>query len=163
MTEKTHELPVDVKEELKICDFYFWTLYLMENQQYLGGSIIMLKRPEKVTYNQTLDEGIELFDIQGGFEMAVVKLFGAEHVDYDSSGGFSKHLRFKAIPRYRNYVEFMGTTFRGGDIGSHYFQYATGGKVTEEQYQELIKSINEEVGEYLESMRNLREEQQDDR
>jgi len=134
-------IPTEVKKELKIVGLDYWSIFLDENQHYLGSCVVMLNRPEEVLYNLSKEEKSEFLDISSKLELIIVRDFGARKVDFDSSGGFTDRLRFLAKPRYHNEPEFEGTRFTADGYGVHYNTNVRSGSLTKKQYTKLIKQI----------------------
>ncbi len=152
MTKSNYGLPTEVKKNLKIFDFNYWSVFLDENQHYLGSCVVMLKRPEEVLYNLSEEEQREFMDISSKLEFAIVKDFGARKVDFDSSGGFTDRLRFLAKPRYHNEPEFEGVRFAADCYGTHYNTNVRARSLTESKYKKLIKQIRDGLERGLEQI-----------
>ena len=143
-------LPTEVKKELKIVDLSHWSIFLDENQHYLGSCIVMLNRLEEVLYNLSKEERSELLDISSRLEFTIVRDFGARKVDFDSSGGFTDRLRFLVKPRYHNEPEFDGMRFTADGYGTHYNTNVRSRSLTKNQYSKLIKRIRSSLERELE-------------
>ncbi|HXH27108.1 MAG TPA: HIT family protein [Candidatus Acidoferrum sp.] len=95
----------------------YWQLELNPDQQYLGKSVMTLKRHASNLASLTSQEGAEFWEIVKWFETAVTDAFQPTHFNWsclmnDSAGaGTPMHVHWHAIPRYRDQREVTGALF----------------------------------------------------
>ncbi|EDK72335.1 Diadenosine tetraphosphate (Ap4A) hydrolase and other HIT family hydrolases-like protein [candidate division TM7 genomosp. GTL1] len=95
----------------------FWQIELQHDQQYLGKSVVTLKRHASSLRELTNEEGREFFEIIKRFEMSVIKNFHPTHFNWsclmnDAAGvGMPMHVHWHAIPRYKEVKQFRGHEF----------------------------------------------------
>lgn len=117
-------------EHLVLKRYRHWTLFLHENQHYLGRAYAWLNRHKDMhrLSKITKAERDELFDtVLPEYERAVEKLSSPDFMNYPwlgnefvSHGG---HGHLHLIPRYQDPVLFAGRTFTDGRWGKNYAPY----------------------------------------
>lgn len=117
----------DKFEEYSIKRYRFWTVYVAENQQYLGRAVIWLTREGDMQRLSSLtsEERAELWDIVlPEYESAVAKLWAPDHMNYAWLGNYfpahKGHGHMHVIPRYASSRVFQGNTFVDAEWGNMY-------------------------------------------
>ena len=102
----------------------FWNVILMDDQSYLGRSIVYLKsRYIEDPLQLTKEEWEECwFEIMPRLASALKKAFRVDRINYCHLANFTHHVHWHIVPRYeKNPVrEFAGETFRDEKVGKHY-------------------------------------------
>lgn len=95
----------------------YWQVELQPDQQYLGKSVVALKRHASALRELTAEEGKELLEIIKRFEISVEKNFKPTHFNWsclmnDAAGSDTPmHVHWHAIPRYREARQFNNHQF----------------------------------------------------
>lgn len=120
-------------EQLKIKEYKHWTVYLHDNQCYLGRVYIWSKRDGLVDLlDMTEEEQREFFDVGRKVKKAIAELFNPDLMNYASLGNVSTHLHMHVIPRYQSTRTFEGNTFIDERWGKNYAPYDKDFKIPEE-------------------------------
>ena len=101
-------------KKLLIKKFEYWTIYLTENQYYLGRIYIALNRhgPEKTT-ELTKEEWNELKKISDKLTIVLASLYKYDLIRYMVSQMRDRyHFHMHLIPRYENARNFYGEEFK---------------------------------------------------
>lgn len=107
-----------------IKDFKYWTLYLHENQCFLGRCYIVCKRNGAVDFfDMTNEEKEELFEIGKKLKKALADLFQPDLFNYASLGNVFVHLHLHVIPRYKAGRKFKNIIFIDENWGKNYTPY----------------------------------------
>jgi diadenosine tetraphosphate (Ap4A) HIT family hydrolase len=98
-------------------DYKHWTVYLHEDQGFIGRCVIWAKREDAEDLAlATPAEEKELFEILRSVRKATTELFGADWFNYSFLGNQDRHLHCHFFPRYQKPVEFSGVTFTDLDF-----------------------------------------------
>jgi len=107
--------------DLKIKEYAHWSLFLNQDQGYLGRMCLVAKREDAVDFfEMTLDEREELFRAGTQIKAALEQLFQPDLMNYASLGNVYHHLHVHFIPRYRSSRSFAGNEFTDPRWGSPY-------------------------------------------
>ena len=101
-------------EKYFIRKFDYWTVYLAENQYYLGRVYVVLNRhgPEKTT-ELIKEEWNELKKISDKLTIALESLYKYNLIHYMVSQMRDRyHFHMHLIPRYENAKKFYGEEFK---------------------------------------------------
>ena len=119
-------------EERLVYSTEFWDVLLMDEQTYLGRSVVVLKRKCGDLAEVSHDEMIDFMDnVVKKLEEAYRSAFNATMFNWTCLMNLAYreevpdpqvHWHFR--PRYKNSVEFNGTTFTDPNFGSHYDEKA---------------------------------------
>jgi diadenosine tetraphosphate (Ap4A) HIT family hydrolase len=102
-------------------EYTHWTVYVHENQGYLGRCIIWCKRENALDLTDaTPAEQQELFVILKDLYRAAKESFQADWFNYAFLGNGVKHLHCHFIPRYQSPRNFWGITFEDKLWGNNY-------------------------------------------
>jgi len=105
----------------KIKDYKYWTIFIHQNQGYLGRCIIWCKRKNALDLTDaTLEERKEFFLILGNLKRAVTKVFQPDWFNYSFLGNETRHLHTHFIPRYASIKTFEGIKFKDELFGHNY-------------------------------------------
>ncbi|HEU5187400.1 MAG TPA: HIT family protein [Candidatus Saccharimonadales bacterium] len=95
----------------------YWQVELQPDQQYLGKSVVALRRHVSALRELTEAEGQEFFEIVKKFETSIDKNFNPTHFNWsclmnDAAGSDTPmHVHWHAIPRYKEKRHFSGHEF----------------------------------------------------
>ena len=95
----------------------YWRLELNPDQQYLGKSIVTLRRHASSLSELTQDEGMELWELVKRFETSVNAEFKPTHFNWSclmnntAGEGSPVHVHWHAIPRYKEKRVVNGINF----------------------------------------------------
>jgi diadenosine tetraphosphate (Ap4A) HIT family hydrolase len=104
-----------------IKDYEYWTVYIHQNQGYLGRCIVWCKRENAIDLTQaTFEEQKELFVVLNDLKNAITKVFQPDWFNYSFLGNDTHHLHGHFIPRYSKSKEFLGITFKDERWGHNY-------------------------------------------
>ena len=99
-------------KKLRIKTYKTWTLYLNENQCYLGRVCLVANRESAKDFiGMTGEERDELFQVSQQINAVLKKLFSPDLMNYASLGNNFNHLHFHIIPRYEKERVFNGIKF----------------------------------------------------
>ncbi len=136
---------MDDYSKFKIKDYNYWTLYINENQSYLGRCYVWCKREDALDLpDATLEEREELFAILKEIERVIKKAFKADMLNYAFLGNITHHLHGHIIPRYSSSVEFDGVTFKDDRWGENY-RTNHDFKISEETLEKIKNEIVLEI------------------
>jgi len=111
----------DHYSQFLIKEYKYWSVYIHENQSYLGRCVIWCKREDALDLTDaTPEEQSELFLILNDFRIAMVNIFNPDWLNYYFLGNETRHLHGHLIPRYAKSVEFMGVVFEDKLWGHNY-------------------------------------------
>ena len=97
-------------------EYRYWTVYVNEDQGFLGRCVIWCKREDALDLAlSTPEEQKELFEILPAVRTALVKAFGATWFNYSFLGNLDRHLHCHLFPRYQVPVTFKGVVFKDLD------------------------------------------------
>lgn len=104
-----------------IKDYKYWSIYIHENQGYLGRCVIWCKREDALDLaDATKKEQEELFIILKVLKNASKICFNPDWFNYAFLGSVTQHLHGHFVPRYAKLKEFMGITFEDKLYGHKY-------------------------------------------
>jgi diadenosine tetraphosphate (Ap4A) HIT family hydrolase len=95
----------------------YWQIELQPDQQYLGKSVVALKRHASTLRELTDQEAKEFFEIVKKFEASIDKSFHPTHFNWsclmnDAAGSDAPmHVHWHAIPRYKEVKHFEDHQF----------------------------------------------------
>ena len=108
----------------KIKEYKYWTLYLQENQCYLGRFYLLSKRIDAIDFiDMNYDERKDFFLIACKVKNVLHKLFRPDLMNYAALGNRFKRLHVHFIPRYKTKREFCNITFIDARWGMNYAPY----------------------------------------
>ncbi|OIO49691.1 MAG: hypothetical protein AUJ36_01790 [Parcubacteria group bacterium CG1_02_41_26] len=100
-------------EQNKIKDYQHWTVYVHENQSYLGRCVIACKRAKADDLaNASQEELLEFLRIINELKNALQKAFQTDWFNYSFLGNADQHLHCHFIPRYQTERVFEGIVFK---------------------------------------------------
>ena len=110
-----------------LCDSGYWSVFLADEQDYIGRCILVLKRHCGSMAELTDDEWKDLLHLIRKLEMCAKTVFGAELCNWSClMNSFYKepepcpHLHIHVRPRYRNPLVINGNTYSDDFFGHHY-------------------------------------------
>jgi len=113
--------PKDKFEKFKIKDYRHWSVYIHENQGYLGRCVVWCKRKDAADLTEAgPGEREELFRVLKDLGTAVNRVFAADWFNYAFLGNDKRHLHGHFIPRYASPRKFAGVTFQDDRWGHNY-------------------------------------------
>lgn len=96
-----------------IKDYKYWTVYIHQNQSYLGRCIIWCKRENALDLTEaTLEESNELLVVLNDLKNALTKVFQPDWFNYAFLGNGMRHLHGHFIPRYAKTKRIYEYNFR---------------------------------------------------
>lgn len=105
----------------KIKDYKNWSVFIHQNQGYLGRCVIWCNREDALDLTDAnLEEREELFIILNDLRGALKKAFQPDWFNYSFLGNETRHLHCHFIPRYREKREFGGMVFLDKLWGHNY-------------------------------------------
>ncbi len=141
MTESFHDYEAD---KLKIYDN--WSVYLHENQSYLGRSYIALNRDGEVDpfMQTTPEERSELLLVVSGLKAALDKLYQPNRLNYANLRNTWLHCHWHVIPRYQAERVIAGHQFDDPNWGGNYAP-AHERQIPEEVYEVIYTDMATEL------------------
>lgn len=111
-------------EQQKVKSYDHWTLFLHENQCYLGRTYLWANRSDAVDFIETSKaEREEFYTITRCLKKVLDDLFMPDLYNYASLGNISNHLHVHIIPRYKGTRNFNGLEFADKRWGMNYSPY----------------------------------------
>ena len=105
----------------KIKDYKYWSIFLHQNQGYLGRCVVWCNREDVLDLaDATPEEQRELFVVLNELRSAIQKTFQPDWLNYAFLGNETRHLHGHFIPRYAKPKEFEGVTFKDELYGHNY-------------------------------------------
>jgi diadenosine tetraphosphate (Ap4A) HIT family hydrolase len=105
----------------KIKDYKYWSIYIHQNQDYLGRCVVWCNRKNALDLTDaTVEEQNELFFVLNELRSAVQKIFQPDWLNYAFLGNDTRHLHGHFIPRYAKPKEFEGVIFKDERYGHNY-------------------------------------------
>ena len=139
-------------EEEIVFETLYWKVVLMDQQLYLGRSVVVLKRPCGDLSNLNQDEALDFFEIVKKLENLFKKTFNATMFNWSclmndayKSNPAEPQVHWHLRPRYKNLVEIGGNVFKDPNFGHHYLR-GTDEKVVS---KEILKAINKRLQQNL--------------
>lgn len=112
---------MDDPNGLSIKDYDYWSVFLNENQTYLGRCVVWCKREDALDLTDaTTEEREELFSILKQMRSALQKAFKPDWFNYAFLGNGTRHLHCHLVPRYASQRKFAGEVFRDVRWGKSY-------------------------------------------
>lgn len=128
----------------KIKEYTHWTLFLHENQCYLGRTYLLAKNTDNNDYiAMSPEEREEFFTIGAAIKSALNVLFAPDKMNYASLGNVFERLHVHFIPRYKNPRIFLGVEFSDKRWGKNYAPYDCSFKVRPDLIVALKSSIQQ--------------------
>ena len=122
-------------------DYEYWTVYVHENQGYLGRCVVWCKRENALDITDaTQEEQQELFKVLNDLSNASRKVFNPDWFNYAFLGNEVQHLHGHFIPRYATPRFLMGVSFEDMSYGHNY--------KTDHSFvttQELMQKVRDEL------------------
>lgn len=129
-------------ERFRIRDYRHWTVYLHENQYFLGRVYIWSKRPGLIDVMDTASSEWEELQIIGNeVKSGLTRIFAPDLFNWASLGNLSRQCHLHVIPRYETPRVFSGVTFTDGRWGKNYAPYDYDFKVDEQTLFEIRDAI----------------------
>jgi diadenosine tetraphosphate (Ap4A) HIT family hydrolase len=126
--------------------FKHWTLYIHENQCYLGRTYLWANREDALDFfDMTKEEQSEYFQIGRSLKKAINKLFQPDLWNYATLANVMPHLHTHIIPRYTNPRTFAGMQFKDERWGMNYAPFNKEFKTPEEVLIKIRDAIKEEI------------------
>ena len=111
-------------ERLLIHEGTYWSIYLHENQCYLGRAYLWAKRDDDVDLmERTPEERDEFFSIGRALKGALRVAFNPDRLNYAALSNTSSHLHVHVIPRYDAPRVFLRQEFVDKNPGKNYAPY----------------------------------------
>ena len=111
----------DNYEKFLIKDYKYWSVYIHQNQGYLGRCVVWCKREDALDLTEaTAEEQKDLFAVLNDLKRALEKTFQPDWLNYAFLGNETRHLHGHFIPRYSKPREFMGINFEDKLWGHNY-------------------------------------------
>jgi diadenosine tetraphosphate (Ap4A) HIT family hydrolase len=105
----------------KIKDYKHWSVFVHQNQGYLGRCVIWCKREDALDLaDATPEERGELFIVLNELRNAIQKAFQPDWLNYSFLGNETRHLHGHFIPRYAKPKTFEGIAFKDELYGHNY-------------------------------------------
>lgn len=107
----------------------FWSVQLLENQYYLGRSVVVFNGDSVHLSQLTNEQFLDLKEVINRFEQAVFTAFGATHFNWTclmndyykpKNADKKKELHLHVWPRYQHPVTHFGISFVDEVFGHHY-------------------------------------------
>ena len=112
---------MDDFSEYKIKEYKYWTVFIHENQSYLGRCIVWCKREDALDLiDTTKEEREELFLILKELKKTLIKTFQPDWFNYSFLGNSTRHLHCHLIPRYAKPKIFEGIKFEDKLFGHNW-------------------------------------------
>ncbi|HII71969.1 TPA: HIT family protein [Candidatus Woesearchaeota archaeon] len=102
---------------LKLKEYTYWDLYLLESHSVLGWCAVALKRHAEYFDDLTDKELIELKQVVSDCRSALDKAFHPDWFNVMQLGNMVRHIHFHLVPRYKDPREFEGRSFVDQDYG----------------------------------------------
>jgi len=112
-----------------ILETIYWKAVLIEDQYYLGRSIVVFKGDAEFLHHLTDEQFQDLKQVINKLEVSLIESFGATNFNWGCLMNDSylpqnrdkkKELHLHFRPRYENSVEFAGELFVDEEFGHHY-------------------------------------------
>ena len=122
-----HLTPED--KRFQLYEGNFWSVFLSDEQDYIGRCVLVLKRHAGSLSDLTDAEWDELRDLTRKVEACLKEVLGATLCNWSCLlNSFYKapapdpHLHIHVRPRYAKPVTINGNTYSDGEFGHHYAQ-----------------------------------------
>jgi len=108
-------------DKYKIKDYKYWTIFVHQNQNYLGRCVVWCKREDALDLTDaTKEEQKELFFVLNELRKAIKEVFQPDWFNYSFLGNNTQHLHAHFVPRYAKPKVFEGITFEDKLYGHNY-------------------------------------------
>jgi len=120
---------------IEICELEATTVYLFKEQTYKGRCVVTYKKHVNELF-ELEDEEVALFmkDVKK-VAAAIKKVFSPGKINYGAYSDKLPHLHFHIVPKYQDGVSW-GSTFEMNPAKVY---------LSDEEYQEMVKSIKENL------------------
>ena len=133
-------------EQFKITQFDKWSVYLHQNQCYLGRLYIAANHDNDVDlFDMTVEERDEFFDVGKAVKKALAELFNPDRLNYANLQNEWHHLHIHIIPRYASPRIFDEISFIDEKWGKNYAPYNKDFKVPEATLFKIITTIRDKT------------------
>jgi len=133
-------------EKYKIKDYEYWSIFIHQNQGYLGRCVIWCNRDDALDLSDaTIEEREELFIIIKDLREALKRVFQSDWFNYSFLGNETRHLHGHFIPRYASDREFSGIIFKDERWG-HNYQIDHDFKISEDLIKQIKLKIQKVLG-----------------
>jgi diadenosine tetraphosphate (Ap4A) HIT family hydrolase len=113
--------------EMKLFETEFWEVVLLDDQYYLGRSVVVLKRGCGELSGLTSEEALDFLEVVRRMEKALSGSFGATNFNWAclmnhayKEADPKPQVHWHLWPRYRDKVEFAGEVFEDEVFAHHY-------------------------------------------
>ena len=131
----------------QLYDSGYWSVFLADEQDYIGRCILVLNRHSGSLAELTDDEWKDLLDLIRKLESCLRTVFGADLCNWSClMNSFYKesepcpHLHVHVRPRYRNPVVINGNIYTDDSFGHHYSTEKSG-RISPEDMQEIFDRV----------------------
>jgi len=139
-------ISMDEFAKYKIKNYKYWSVYIHQNQGYLGRCVIWCNRETAHDLvDATPEEKNELFVILKDLRKALKRIFEPDWFNYAFLGNETRHLHGHFIPRYASEKKFGGVTFKDERWG-HNYRTDHSFKIPEELTEQIKLKIRKELG-----------------
>lgn len=112
---------MDQYSKYKIKDYKYWSVFIHENQSYLGRCVVFCNRKDSYDLTDaTSEEREELFFVLKELKKVLTESFHPDWFNFAFLGNETKHLLCHVVPRYASPREFEGITFTDERYGHNY-------------------------------------------
>lgn len=133
----------------KVKTYQNWTLFLHENQCYLGRTYLWANRSDAVDFIETSqDEQEEFFKIAEQLKRVLDNLFQPCLYNYASLGNISNHLHIHIIPRYSESRNFKGLEFVDKRWGMNYSPYDQSFDIGKNRFLDLKTTLKNSLSKF---------------
>lgn len=127
-----------------VADTEYWSIYLADEQDYIGRCLVMLKRHCGSLSELQMPEWIELKQVVDELERCLKTVLGTELCNWSClMNSFYKedvpnpHLHLHVRPRYKKPVILNGNVYADAEYGHHY-KLSKGVFIPEEDMEQLL-------------------------
>lgn len=125
-------------DRLRIKDYENWSVFLNENQCYLGRICLVAKREDAMDFiEMTIAEREEFFHAGEDVNRTLRVLFQPDLMNYASLGNSFRHLHVHFIPRYSSKRIFHNIEFTDARWGKNYEPYDRSFKLSDENLDKI--------------------------
>ncbi|GIV98119.1 MAG: hypothetical protein KatS3mg057_2776 [Herpetosiphonaceae bacterium] len=122
----------------------FWQVVINRNQNYLGKTMLVLRRHEESLANLNDEEVLAMWRLLRRVHQALQNLFQPDHFNDVFLMNRNRHVHLHIIPRYANPRLFAATLFEDGRLGMHY-QLDTERELPPAVYAALAEALEERL------------------
>ena len=131
--------------EYKIKEYKHWSVYIYENQGYLGRCVVWCDRGDALDFaDMEQEERDGLFIILKDLKKAQKTIFQPDWFNYAFLGNGVKHLHCHFIPRYASERKYGGVIFKDERWGYN-FRTDHNFKISEDLINEIRLKIQKEL------------------